>query len=101
MGIMRILYHRLCTSVNRGRNILNVIQSAKWQTRDDLWKDYLATGFMGVVSNRSHHDMFAHLMYQLRKRYGNTLDKCAKSYFLELGFSAAEIEAFRERMLEP
>ena len=34
MGIMRILYHRLCTSVNRGRNILNVIQSAKWQTRE-------------------------------------------------------------------
>ena len=68
---------------------------------DDLWKDYLATGFMGVVSNRSHHDMFAHLMCQLRQRYGNTLAECAKSYFLELGFSAAEIEAFRDRMLEP
>ena len=25
----------MCTSVNRGRNILNVIQSAKWQTREE------------------------------------------------------------------
>ena len=24
----------MCTSVNRGRNILKIIQSAKWQTRD-------------------------------------------------------------------
>ena len=31
----KILYHRLCTSVNRGRNILKIIQSAKWQTREE------------------------------------------------------------------
>jgi len=30
---MKVLYHRLCTSVNRERNILKTIQSAKWQTR--------------------------------------------------------------------
>ena len=34
MGIMILLYHRWCTSVNRGRNILKISQSAKWQTRD-------------------------------------------------------------------
>ena len=34
MEITIILYHRLCTSVNRGRNILKIIQSAKWQTRE-------------------------------------------------------------------
>ena len=31
---MILLYHRWCTSVNRGRNILKISQSAKWQTRD-------------------------------------------------------------------
>ena len=30
---MILLYHRWCTSVNRGRNILKISQSAKWQTR--------------------------------------------------------------------
>ena len=68
---------------------------------DDLWKDYLATGFCGTVSNRRHHDMFAHLMYQLRQRQGRTLSECAEFYFRELGFSVAEIQAFRDRMLEP
>ena len=34
MGIMKILYHRLCISVNRGRNILKIIQPSKWQTRE-------------------------------------------------------------------
>ena len=31
---MILLYHRWCTSVNRGRNILKISQSAKWQTRE-------------------------------------------------------------------
>ena len=34
MEIMILLYHRWCTSVNRGRNILKISQSAKWQTRE-------------------------------------------------------------------
>ena len=33
MEITILLYHRWCTSVNRGRNILKISQSAKWQTR--------------------------------------------------------------------
>ena len=105
----RVLFDAECHPVafhciggaDRTGTVALLIEALLGVGEDNLWKDYLATGFMGVVSNRSHHDMFAHLMYQLRKRYGNTLDKCAKSYFLELGFSAAEIEAFRERMLEP
>ena len=36
MEIMILLYHRWYTSVNRGRNILKISQSAKWQTRDTL-----------------------------------------------------------------
>ena len=34
MGITIILYHRWCAWVNRGRNILKIIQSSKWQTRE-------------------------------------------------------------------
>jgi len=104
----RVLFDAECHPVvfhciggaDRTGTVACLIEALLGVCEDDLWKDYLATGFMGVVSNRGHHDMFAHLMYQLRKRYGNTLAERAKSYFLELGFSAAEIEAFRERMLE-
>ena len=42
MEIAIILYHRLCTWVNRGRNILKIIQSAKWQTREAV-ADFVAS----------------------------------------------------------
>ena len=52
MEITKILYHRLCTSVNRGRNILKISQSAKWQTRDGL-QDSLGIGLLRLSMGMS------------------------------------------------
>ena len=86
---------------DRTGTVACLIEALLGVSEDDLWKDYLATGFWGEVSNRKHHDMFAHLMYQLRQCGGHSLAECVKSYFLDLGFTVAEITAFRELMLEP
>ena len=85
---------------DRTGTVACLIEALLGVSEDDLWKDYLATGFWGEVSNRRHHDMFAHLMHQLRQCGGHSLAECARSYFLDLGFTAAEITAFRELMLE-
>ena len=41
MEITILLYHRWHTSVNRGRNILKISQSAKWQTREEMQADHI------------------------------------------------------------
>ena len=51
-----LLYNRWCTSVNRGRNILKISQSANWQTRDIFSKQFLSfpdTGAIPIAYKRS------------------------------------------------
>ena len=39
----------MCTAVNRGRNILKISQSAKWQTREGDEKGYFKFGGSTVI----------------------------------------------------
>jgi len=67
---------------------------------DDLWRDYLTTGFSGVVSDAEHKKKFAAAVAKLKEFPGDTLADKAAAFFRTLGFSDADIEFLRNHLLE-
>ena len=67
---------------------------------DELWRDYLTTGFVGVVSDANHKRLFGDALKKLKDFPGETLADKAESYFLKLGFTKDDVKRLRERLLE-
>lgn len=67
---------------------------------DELWKDYLTTGFVGIVSDARHQQKFTRTMDALRKMPGATLADKAESYFLSCGLTKDDIAFLRDFLLE-
>lgn len=68
---------------------------------DDLWKDYQVTAFWGTVGDTRHFGLFQGLLRAFDRYPGATLCERVAAYVKELGFTEADIAAFRRRMLEP
>ena len=67
---------------------------------EEIWRDYLTTGFVGVVSDPAHKKSFGDAMKKLKEFPGETLADKAESYFLKLGFTKDDVQRLRERLLE-
>ena len=63
--------------------------------------DYLATGFVGGVTDAKHKGWFDSMMKTLADLPGDTNAEKMNGVFLRMGFSQKEIDDFREFMLEP
>ena len=68
---------------------------------DDLWRDYLTTGFSGVVSDADHKKKFASAVARLKEFPGDTLDEKAAAFFRTIGYSDEDIAFLRNHLLEP
>ena len=68
---------------------------------DDLWRDYLTTGFAGVVSDAEHKRRFAATVVRLKGFPGDTLAEKAAAFFRTIGYSDKDIAFLREHLLEP
>lgn len=66
---------------------------------DELWKDYLTTGFVGVVSDRRHQQSFGGTLDSLKKYPGTTLTEKAEAYMLDIGLTKNEIAFIRDYLL--
>ena len=62
--------------------------------------DYLATGFVGGVTDAKHKGWFDSMMKTLADLPGDTNAEKMNGVFLRMGFSQKEIDDFREFMLE-
>ena len=67
---------------------------------DELWRDYLTTGFVGGVSDAKHQQWFGSTLKKLKEYPGATLADKAEAYFLKLGFTKDDVSRLRERLLE-
>ena len=67
---------------------------------EKLWRDYLATGFVGNVSDQRHKKLFGDALDCLKRFQGATLAEKAEAFFQKLGFSKEDIHRLRERLLE-
>ena len=67
---------------------------------EELWRDYLTTGFVGVVSDPPHKKSFGAAVNKLKEFPGETLADKAEAYFLKLGFTKEDVARLRERLLE-
>ena len=68
---------------------------------DDLWRDYLTTGFSGVVSDADHKKKFASAVARLKEFPGDTLAEKAAAFFRTIGYSDKDIAFLRNHLLEP
>ena len=68
---------------------------------NNLWLDYLTTGFVGVVSDQRHKELISRVFNDLAKQPGSTWAERAAAYYRGLGFTQKEIDDFRAFMLEP
>ena len=67
---------------------------------EELWRDYLTTGFVGVVSDPTHKQRFGDTIKKLKEYPGETLADKAEAFFLKLGFTKDDVQRLRERLLE-
>ena len=67
---------------------------------EELWRDYLTTGFVGVVSDPPHKKSFGDAVKKLKEYPGETLADKAEAFFLKLGFTKDDVQRLRERLLE-
>jgi len=67
---------------------------------NNLWMDYLTTGFRGVVSDPRHKKSFSRIFEDLKKYPGKTWCERAEGYFRACGLTDADIAALREILLE-
>ena len=69
---------------------------------EDALKDYLATGYIDHgVTDRRHLESLDAMVAAMNAIPGGTFAEKTAAYFRELGFTDAELAAYREFMLEP
>ena len=67
---------------------------------NNLYMDYLFTGFSGVVNNPAHKKSIDSLADFLRRFPGETWAERAENYFKAIGFTQKDIDFIREFLLE-
>ena len=95
-----IVFHCI-GGADRTGTVAMLLEALLGVTEDEIWSDYLATGFKGSVTDRRHRDrLFLPTMERLKRYPGTTLAEKAEAWFVQIGFSADDIAALRDRLLE-
>lgn len=69
-------------------------------SEEDLWKDYQVTAFWGTVGDSRHFLLFTELIRAFDAFPGASLRERVEGFVKSIGFTDADLESFRERMLE-
>ena len=94
-----IVFHCI-GGADRTGTVAMLLEALLGVSEDELWRDYLTTGFVGVVSDANHKRLFGDALKKLKDFPGETLADKAESYFLKLGFTKDDVKRLRERLLE-
>ena len=94
-----IVFHCI-GGADRTGTVAMLLEALLGVPEDELWKDYLATGFTGRVSDHRHRKMFGSALDCLKKKPGETLAEKAEAFFVEIGFTKEDVRSLRERLLE-
>lgn len=68
---------------------------------EDLARDWEATALWNPYDHFNHAGRYDKLVRGFDRWPGETVNERVEAYVLSLGFSAADLETFRERLLEP
>ena len=85
---------------DRTGTVAMILEALLGVSEEDLWRDYLTTGFVGVVSDALHKQRFGDAIKCLKEYPGDTLADKAEAYFLKLGFTKDDVQRLRDRLLE-
>ena len=94
-----IVFHCI-GGADRTGTVAMLLEALLGVPEEELWRDYLTTGFVGVVSDANHKRLFGDAMKKLKEFPGETLADKAEAYFLKLGFTKDDVQRLRERLLE-
>ena len=95
-----IVFHCI-GGADRTGTVAMLLEALLGVPEDELWRDYLTTGFVGGVSDATHRQWFGSAVKKLKEYPGATLADKAEAYFLKLGFTKEDVARLRERLLEP
>ena len=94
-----IVFHCI-GGADRTGTVAMILEALLGVSEEEIWRDYLTTGFMGVVSDPRHKKTFGAALNCLKEYPGETLADKAEAYFLKLGFTKDDVRLLRERLLE-
>ena len=94
-----IVFHCI-GGADRTGTVAMLLEALLGVPEEELWRDYLTTGFVGVVSDAIHKKRFGDAMKKLKEFPGETLADKAEAYFLKLGSTKDDVQRLRERLLE-
>ena len=94
-----IVFHCI-GGADRTGTVAMLLEALLGVPEEELWRDYLTTGFVGVVSDPPHKKMFGDTIAKLKEFPGETLADKAEAFFLKLGFTKDDVRRLRERLLE-
>ena len=94
-----IVFHCI-GGADRTGTVAMLLEALLGVPEDELWRDYLTTGFVGGVSDAKHQQWFGSTIKKLKEYPGATLADKAEAYFLKLGFTKDDVSRLRERLLE-
>ena len=94
-----IVFHCI-GGADRTGTVAMLLEALLGVPEDELWRDYLTTGFVGGVSDAKHQQWFGSALKKLKEYPGATLADKAEAYFLKLGFTKDDVSRLRERLLE-
>ena len=94
-----IVFHCI-GGADRTGTVAMLLEALLGVSEEEIWRDYLTTGFVGVVSDLHHKKTFGKTVQLLKEYPGATLAEKAEAYFLKLGFTKEDIARLRARLLE-
>lgn len=94
-----IVFHCI-GGADRTGTVAMLLEALLGVPEEELWRDYLTTGFVGVVSDPLHKKRFGDTVGKLKEFPGETLADKAESFFLKLGFTKDDVQRLRDRLLE-
>lgn len=94
-----IVFHCI-GGADRTGTVAMILEALLGVPEDELWRDYLTTGFVGGVSDAKHKQWFGATVKCLKEYPGDTIADKAEAYFLKLGFTRDDVARLRERLLE-
>ena len=94
-----IVFHCI-GGADRTGTVAMLLEALLGVSEEEIWRDYLTTGFEGIVSDLRHKKSFGKTVQLLKEYPGATLAEKAEAYFLKIGFSKEDVSRLRERLLE-
>ena len=94
-----IVFHCI-GGADRTGTVAMLLEALLGVPEEEIWRDYLTTGFVGVVSDPPHKKSFGDAVKKLKEYPGETLADKAEAFFLKLGFTKDDVQRLRERLLE-